>query len=80
MSSIESLKKCFTEALGLPAEQVQDSLAYNSVKEWDSVGHMALVAAIEAEFNIMMDTDDIIGMSDVATIKTILAKYGVTFS
>jgi acyl carrier protein len=39
---------------------------------------MALVAALEEAFDIMLDTDDIIGMSSVAVAKEILAKYGIT--
>ena len=39
----------------------------------------ALVAGLESEFGIMLDTDDIIGMSSVAVARTILVKYGVAF-
>jgi acyl carrier protein len=52
-------------------------LAYQSIPEWDSVGHMALVAEIENTFNVTLDTDDIIGMSDVAKALEILQKHGV---
>ena len=73
------LKECFSQSLGIPAGQVTDGLAYNSIKEWDSVGHMALVAALEGAFDIMFDTDDILGLSSVARAREILAKYGVVF-
>ncbi|ACM92125.1 hypothetical protein NAMH_1601 [Nautilia profundicola AmH] len=36
---------------------------------------MTLVAAIEDEFDIMLDTDDIIDMSSFAKAKEIVAKY-----
>jgi acyl carrier protein len=71
--------KCFEQALGIPAAQVTDSLAYSSIKEWDSVAHMALVAALESEFDIMLDTDDILAMSSVAVARQILQKNGVVF-
>lgn len=73
------LKKCFVESIGIPERDVVDGLAYSTIKQWDSVGHMALVAAIEGEFNVMLDTDDIIAMSSVAVAKQILQKHGVTF-
>jgi acyl carrier protein len=72
------LRECFSRSLGIPLERVTDDLAYNSLKEWDSVGHMALVVEIEGEFNVMFDTDDILGMSSVAKAREILAKYGVS--
>lgn len=72
-------KKCIAESLGLDPEVITDGLAYNSVKQWDSVAHMALVAALETEFNVMLDTDDIIAMSSVAVARDIVRKHGVTF-
>lgn len=71
------LVAAFTEALEITSERVTDELEYNSIQEWDSVAHMTLVAALEEQFDIMMDTDDIIDMSSVAKAKEILRKYGV---
>ena len=75
----EKLITAFSTALNIPAEQVTDELSYQGIAQWDSVAHMALVAELEAAFNVMLDTDDIIGMSSVSVARTILAKYGVTF-
>jgi acyl carrier protein len=75
----DKLHECFSRALGIPRERVTDNLAYNSIKEWDSVGHMALVVELEAEFDVMFDTDDILGMSTVAKAREILTRYGVGF-
>jgi hypothetical protein len=38
---------------------------------------MALVVEIENTFNVTLDTDDIIGMSDVLKAVEILKKHGV---
>jgi acyl carrier protein len=72
------LQDVFSEALGIDAERVVDSLEYNTVKEWDSVAHMVLVAALEENYDIMLETDDVIDMSSVARAREILAKYSVT--
>ena len=32
-----------------------EELAYGSIQEWDSVGHMGLIAALEETFNIEME-------------------------
>jgi acyl carrier protein len=73
------LRECFTRALNIPPEGVTDDLAYNTLKEWDSIGHMVLVAEIEGAFDVMFDTDDILGMSTVAKAREILTRYGVSF-
>ncbi len=75
----EKLVACFARTLGIPAEKVTDELAYNSIAEWDSVGHMALVAELESAFDVMLDTNDILALSTVAKAREILSKYGVAF-
>jgi acyl carrier protein len=77
--NVTKLRECFGRSLGIPLERVTDDLAYNTIKEWDSVGHMALVAEIEGAFDVMFDTDDILAMSTVAKAREILGKYGVGF-
>lgn len=75
----DKLRQSFSRSLGIPEERVTEDLAYNSIKEWDSVGHMALVAELEGAFDVMFDTDDILGMSTVAKAREILTRYGVAF-
>jgi acyl carrier protein len=71
------MKQCFVQALGISDDVVTGSLAYQSIPEWDSTGHMALVAEVEAQFDVMLDTDDIIDMSSVEVACQILRKHGV---
>jgi acyl carrier protein len=75
----EKLRVCFSRSLGIKQERVTDDLAYNTIKEWDSVGHMALVVELEGAFDVMFDTDDILGMSSVGKAREILTRYGVKF-
>jgi acyl carrier protein len=75
----EKLVQVFSEALGIESEVVVDDLQYNTIKQWDSTAHMVLVSELEAAFDVMLDTDDIIDMSSVGKAKAILGKYDVTF-
>ena len=77
---MERLLECFAQTFGINRDHVTLKLAYQSIPEWDSVGHMALVAEIETVFDIRLDTDDIIGMSDVAKAIQIVQKHGVTLN
>ena len=63
MSNKEKYKKLFIEALNVKEKIINDDLKYNDVPEWDSIGHMSLMSAIEEAFNISMETDDIIDFS-----------------
>jgi acyl carrier protein len=76
MANVEKYKQAFVEALGVNEDGVE-SLHYQSVEAWDSVGHMGLIAALEDKFCIMLDTDDIIDFSSFDAGITILRKYNV---
>ena len=78
MTNLEKYNNVFVENLQITENQLV-GLTYQSVELWDSVGHMSLVAALEDEFDIMIDTDDIIDLSSYEKGKEILAKYGVEF-
>lgn len=78
MSDTERLDHTIREGLGLPESTDVPSIAYGETAEWDSVAHMQMVAALEAAYGIMIDTDDVIAMSDYAQIRRILSQgYGV---
>jgi len=79
MSQKEKLRQIFAESLAVDIARVTDDLRYATIPEWDSVAHMALIAAIEAAFDIMMDTEDVIDLSSFGKACEILAKYGVIF-
>lgn len=71
----QKLKTVFAESLGIPEEAVVDTLAYATIPQWDSIAHMALIAAIEDRFQVMIETEDVIDMSNFAKAKEIVAKY-----
>lgn len=78
MTNLEKLAKVFAESFGI-SEAETKGLQYQGIEQWDSVGHMSLIAALEDEFDIQLDTDDIIDMSSFEKAQEILAKYDVQF-
>ena len=78
MTNLEKYENAFIEVFGAEKSQLAD-LEYQSIQEWDSVGHMSLMAALEEVFDIMMDTDDIIDFSGFKKGLEILGKYDVEF-
>jgi len=79
MTNLEKYVNTFVEVLGVSEAQLE-GLEYQAISEWDSVGHMELVAALEEAFDIMMDTDDIIDLNSFEKGKEILtANYQIEF-
>ncbi|MGA3600100.1 acyl carrier protein [Lysinibacillus agricola] len=79
MTNEEKLRRIFAEALEIDISQVTEDLTYNTIPEWDSIAHMALIAEIDDQFDTMLDTDDVLDMSTFAKAKEILVKYDVEF-
>ena len=79
MNATDKLRDAFARALYLDSAGISEELAYNSIPEWDSVAHMALVAELERSFDVMLDTDEIIDMSSFGKARQILARHGVEF-
>jgi len=77
MSNKEKYDQAFIESFSVSPDQLTAELAYQSVPQWDSVGHMGLIAALEDAFDIMMDTEDIIEFSSYTVGMEILKKYEV---
>lgn len=67
------LRAVFVDALALDETVDVERLAFRDVPAWDSVGHMALVAAIEDEFGVQLDTDQVIDLSSFAVARDLLA-------
>ena len=63
MSNIEKYKKAFIDSLSLSKNTELEKLEYQSITEWDSIGHMTLMSELESTFNISIDTDDIVDFS-----------------
>ncbi|MBC7906145.1 MAG: acyl carrier protein [Rhodospirillaceae bacterium] len=77
MSNKEKYDAAFIESFSLEAGTLSPDLAYNGVPEWDSIGHMGLIAALEDAFAISMETDDIVEFSSYAKGMEILKKYAI---
>ena len=79
MSNEEKYLKAFTDTFHF-SEKTAREASYQETDEWDSVGHMMLINALEDAFDIMLDTDDIVDLSSFAKGMEILsAHYGVAF-
>jgi len=76
---IEALREVFAAALEIAPERVNAELAYNSIEEWDSTAHMALVAAIEQRFGVMLQTQEVLDLSSFGKAAEILRRHGVAF-
>jgi len=79
MSNLKKYKSSFINSLSLSKNVNLEKLEYQSITEWDSIGHMTLISELENIFNISIDTDDIVDFSSFKKGQDILKKYKITF-
>jgi acyl carrier protein len=78
MGNYEKYLNVFMEIFEISEEKAK-TLEYQDIEQWDSVGHMGLIAEIEDTFDIMMDTDDIIDFNSFTKGMELLKKYDIVF-
>ncbi len=76
MTNLDKYQNVFIEAFETSAELLED-LKYQDIPEWDSMGHMTMIALLEDSFDIMFEMDDIIDFSSFKKGIETLKKYGV---
>ena len=65
--------KCLvSRVFDVEVKSINDKSSPDNIKSWDSLGHMNLVAALEEEFGIQLDDDDIDDLRNVALIVNIV--------
>ena len=57
---VEKYQNAFLEAFELSDKSNLRDLKYQSIDEWDSIGHMALIAELESAYGITIKTEDLI--------------------
>ena len=67
----------FTKSLSIDKKKFKETIKYNDIPEWDSIGHMTLMSDLEEGFKISIDTDDVIDFSSFKKGIQILKKYKI---
>ena len=79
MSNTQKYQDIFIKSLSIEDKKFNEKIKYNEIPEWDSIGHMTLMSGLEEEFNITIDTDDIVDFSSFKKGFEILEKYEIKF-
>lgn len=64
----EKVKEIIARELGVSIDEIQDDLAIGDLPEWDSLHHVAIIAALQKEFGITFSPDDLMDVEDVSDI------------
>ena len=68
MSVDERLRRVFADVFGIEADALTDDDSPQTVEGWDSVAHLNLVLALEGEFAIQFEAEEIPALVSFRTI------------
>jgi len=64
----DKIATVMSAVLAIPDTEINENTSPESVEHWDSLKHMNLVVALEEEFDIEFDDDEIMDMNSYPTI------------
>lgn len=79
MKKQDDYNAIFIKVFSAKAKDLNEDFSILNIDKWDSVAHMQLISEIEDTFDIMFDTDDIIGFLSYEKGLEILKKYDICF-
>ena len=71
----ERLKQVVIDALKIRPSDYADDLRAGDVAAWDSLGHVTLLLAVQKDFEVTFDMDDVIEIESIEDLKRILRRY-----
>lgn len=74
MSVFDELRDIMATALEIPAETIREDSAMADIEEWDSLGHVHIMVALEQAFDLYMDVEDFAELDSVPAILQYLSK------
>jgi len=75
--NLSRLEAVFREALSLPAEADVRKVRQLNQAAWDSLGHVTLMAALEGEFGIALDTSEMLALTSFEAVRLFLEEKGL---
>jgi acyl carrier protein len=78
MSVFEKLQEIMATALELPTNAIKQNSTMEDIEEWDSLGHVHIMVALEQAFDLYMDVDDFAELDSVPAILTYLESENVS--
>ena len=73
----DRIYRVISDVMGVPLEEINDNSSPDNIAAWESLSHINLVLALEAEFSVSLEPEDVMEMQSVGLIRTILNEKSV---
>ena len=77
MSVFEQLQEIMASTLEVPTSAIGENSSMDAIEEWDSLGHVHIMVALEQAFDLYMDVDDFAKLNSVPAILQYLESESI---
>ena len=70
-------RRLLAEATGYPEVEIDDEASFESLDSWDSLAHMRLILAIEAELGSLIEPEAVVELMSFAEVARYLEGQGL---
>ncbi len=74
MTTFEKVRSIIAETINVPPEIVTDTLSIGDIEQWDSMGNMAIIAALEEKLGVEFPLEDLFELNSVQSIVAEIEK------
>ena len=71
------LRACIATVFSVEPSAITDALRPGDIPPWDSLGHLALVSALEQQFGMTLSMEEALAINSIADVRTILATHDI---
>lgn len=74
MTFDERLRAVFSSVFGLEPTRLLETDSSQTIAEWDSLSHLNLIFALESEFDVRFEAEEIPSLMSVEAVRVRIAK------
>lgn len=78
MTLFEKLREIMASTLEISANRLNENSTMDDIEEWDSLGHVHIMVALEQTFDLYMDAEDFAELDSIPAIIRYLEAENVT--
>ncbi len=78
MAVLATARRLLAEATGCDASEIDEQASIDNFEPWDSLAHMRLILAIEAETDALIAPEVVVDLTSLADVARLLANQPET--
>ncbi|HEY4240957.1 MAG TPA: acyl carrier protein [Kofleriaceae bacterium] len=68
MSKLDQIRSVVAQTFGVPLASVTEASSSDTIEAWDSMHHLHLIIALEAELGVSIEPDEAVELTSVKKI------------